>query len=46
MHHIAALIPDSVLSIVRRGVRVRPNRTVPNWGSQLGVPGPVPGGGG
>ena len=34
------------LAIVRMAVRVRPNRSVPNWGSQLAVPVPVPCGGG
>jgi hypothetical protein len=36
----------SVVSIVRRGVLVRPTGTVPNRGSQLAVPVPVPCGGG
>jgi hypothetical protein len=37
---------EPVTTTVRRGVRVRPNRSVPNWGSQLAVPVPVPCGGG
>ena len=34
------------LAIIRMAVRVRLNRSVPNWGSQLAVPVPVPCGGG
>jgi hypothetical protein len=39
------MVPEglsAVSSIVRRGVLVRPTGTVPNQGSQLAVPVPVP----
>ena len=46
VHGLIEVEPIPVTAIVRRGVRVRPNRSVPNWGSQLAVLVPVPCGGG